>query len=762
MSEWYVQNGLCKDGPISLSELQRMADDGFIDRHTKVCQSGGVWIAAAEVLDRFPPVEKRKPRPPPFKKSHSSVQWYYHADRKTLGPVSVSQLKELVRRGTVEPDTPVRQGEAGDWWAAANVEGLFPAVERLERPRRETNATQAPRNTVPTNQSPRHRPGHLTASQTIHNDATDARSIWTRPAVIRLSISALGGLCLTLLLSLIILAVRRTEQEPVEVSPSVAATDDETESESSSHIGRPLRLDSPRSTARHRAAELTPEEVFAIVSPSVARIEVYNQDLDRVGLGSGFVVSSEGLVVTNLHVVGSAYAAHVRFSDGKLYPVEGVAGVNEDIDLAILKIAAVPYEPLLLDNGKLPNVGTKTYAIGNPRGLTNSLSEGLVSGHRSRGSDVALIQTTAAISPGSSGGPLVSSSGRVLGVTTAFLASSQNLNFAVPAREVSTLIASRQPLIPLATAGSRPLDRNDSATLQSAVEAYQNQEYAKALRLLSQIREQVDGSAYYWSTLGFIHYALGNDAIAYDALQKSIDMGCEGASVHAAISAVCVRLGRYDESLRESQRAVALEPDNAEAYHALGVSYMRLEKSELAASAFRSAIALSPGRAEFHSALGFCHALSYRTKEAVESFRASLALDPRSAKAWYGLGMTYQSQGRYDTAVEALKKAIEHRTEQSAGDYYSLGRNLRLAGRFREATQPLQIALELDRTLAGVHLELFMVFENTAEYERAMTHLETCVRLDPDGSTGRKANNLLMLIREQQRSGLSLEQILSR
>ncbi len=161
-------------------------------------------------------------------------------------------------------------------------------------------------------------------------------------------------------------------------------------------------------------------------------VQVVVQDAEgrRAGSGTGFLVSKNGLIATNYHVIENAHSAFIILADETRLAVSGVAARDEKADIAIL---SVPYkvvsEPIELSTIEAP-IGSKVYAIGNPLGLSNSLSDGIVSGYR-ESEGIRVIQTTAPISPGSSGGPLLSADGRVIGVTTFVFKGGQNLNFAV-------------------------------------------------------------------------------------------------------------------------------------------------------------------------------------------------------------------------------------------------------------------------------------------------------------------------------------------
>jgi hypothetical protein len=199
------------------------------------------------------------------------------------------------------------------------------------------------------------------------------------------------------------------------------------------------------------AGPLSPDVIYADASPCVVLVRTYDRASRPTGFGSGFVVSSDGLIATNHHVIRTAHSAHVVFGDDSQRPVRGVAAADPESDLVLLKIDGTNLPGLSLASGNVPPVGAKVYAIGNPEGLRNTLSDGLVSRHRGAGDVPALIQTTAAISPGSSGGPLLSDRGEVVGITTLSFVKGQNLNLAVPASRLVAMLRRRNPLQPLDT-----------------------------------------------------------------------------------------------------------------------------------------------------------------------------------------------------------------------------------------------------------------------------------------------------------------------
>jgi S1-C subfamily serine protease len=169
--------------------------------------------------------------------------------------------------------------------------------------------------------------------------------------------------------------------------------------------------------------------------------------------GSGFLVSSDGKVLTNYHVIAGADSAIVKFPDGEFFEVEGFLGADPERDLALLKIRAAgkefPFIRLAADDNI--EIGEHIIAIGSPLALEGTISDGIISAIRDGNAlsprlsfGLRVIQITAPISPGSSGGALLNMRGEVIGITSFGVISGQNLNFAIPIKIARPLIASDQ------------------------------------------------------------------------------------------------------------------------------------------------------------------------------------------------------------------------------------------------------------------------------------------------------------------------------
>jgi hypothetical protein len=174
--------------------------------------------------------------------------------------------------------------------------------------------------------------------------------------------------------------------------------------------------------------------------PSVVMLEMQDDKNQLISLGSGFFVRPN-IIATNYHVIAGASKGVAKIiGNTSIYQIEGVVEFDKEKDIALLKVNTVTGKPLILADISKIEVGQEIFALGNPKGLEGTISPGIISGSTLRGFE-NLIQITAPISEGSSGGPVVNKKGEVIGIAVATLKDGQNLNFAIPSAYLALLLA---------------------------------------------------------------------------------------------------------------------------------------------------------------------------------------------------------------------------------------------------------------------------------------------------------------------------------
>lgn len=178
-------------------------------------------------------------------------------------------------------------------------------------------------------------------------------------------------------------------------------------------------------------AQITPQQIAQRSFKSTVLISINDKNQQPLGLGSGFVLENN-LIATNFHVIENSYGGFVKLvGSEKEYKIIGLIEKSEKYDLAIISVEGLFAPKLLLGDFTKVEIGESIYVIGNPSGLEGTFSQGIVSGIRTIENE-KLLQITAPISPGSSGGPVMNNNGEVIGISVATLRDGQNLNFAIP------------------------------------------------------------------------------------------------------------------------------------------------------------------------------------------------------------------------------------------------------------------------------------------------------------------------------------------
>ena len=227
---------------------------------------------------------------------------------------------------------------------------------------------------------------------------------------------------------------------------------------------------------------LTAEQIYAANLDCVVGVNgdvttnVWGQTVRNAVSGSGFVISSDGYILTNYHVIDGVSDIKVTFADGSSYDAVVVGGEEEN-DIAVLKIEAAGLHAVTLGDSDALAVGESVYAIGNPLGLNGTVTAGIISAVDREiqvgSSNMVLLQTDASINPGNSGGALLNEYGQVIGVNSAKISSedSEGLGFAIPSNTVGPIV---EELIDKGYVSGRPLTGISGRNVSALAAAFYN------------------------------------------------------------------------------------------------------------------------------------------------------------------------------------------------------------------------------------------------------------------------------------------------
>ena len=311
----------------------------------------------------------------------------------------------------------------------------------------------------------------------------------------------------------------------------------------------------------------TPEQIFQVASKSVVVVQAFDREDNPVNQGGGVVTGREA-VVTNCHVIEDGAKLVVSYDNAQFDATVSHADHERDLcQLAVPRLAA-PRAALWM--GRL-RVGQRVYAIGAPEGLELTFTEGLVSSLREfEGSQY--IQTSAAISEGSSGGGLFDTEGRLIGITAFFLQDGQNLNFAAPTAWISQLAArggggdAKKPV----SAGRDSVAKRWSARI---AQAKAKKDWAGALTLAQQWVRAQPTHALAWQELGDAYRSMNRPRRAVPPYMRALRIDPEIYEGWLNLGFSYLALNQHDRALEAFQEALRIKPNDSTALYNAGVAY---------------------------------------------------------------------------------------------------------------------------------------------------------------------------------------------
>lgn len=535
---------------------------------------------------------------------------------------------------------------------------------------------------------------------------------------------------------------------------------------------------------------LNSEQIHKKFNNAVVEIITIGFDGKPLAQGSGVIINDSGYVVTNYHNFENAEGILIKHFD-KIYQGNEILGADIIRDILIIKLKGDHFPSIKCADFNKIKVGQKIYTIGSPQGLENTISEGIISriGYTPQ-LNRNLIQITAPITHGSSGGAVINEKGELIGISSYGL-NEGNLNFAIPINEIENI-----NIIPIKDRKSLQLIN----LYYRAINAFDAQFYDKSIYYLKKCihidsshisfyyniginyekSNNLDSSIIFFKLaikknskyalafceLGYIYHIIGEDEAAEKNYLKSIKLNPKIPNAYNNLGAFYLNKNDYKKSVFYSKKALEYNRYNEGTYSNLIVAYRREKEYNLSIEYAKKGLEKFPNSEWLYYSLGKVYKEMKDYYRAVESFSHAIKIDENCFKAVVGLGMTYSLLHDYENAIQCYKKVVYYymsKTKplinQNSDDeiglntadivltYFGLGNaylqkeNLTEANRFFE--EGLKISPNVIDDFSFLLYSTSFEYYNKKQYEQAEKFLNKFL---DHKSTNPSANNLMGIL----------------
>jgi len=303
------------------------------------------------------------------------------------------------------------------------------------------------------------------------------------------------------------------------------------------------------------------------IQPSVVSIITYDKDGDPLSSGSGFFINNSGNIITNCHVMEDAWSADIKTFEGNTYKVDKVLAHNYNSDIVMLSLKMPDNNKFINITTDIPEIGAKVFVIGNPRGLEQTVSDGIVSAVRIDPDYGRVVQITAPISPGSSGSPVMNMKGEVIGVATYQFINGQNLNFAIPCLIIDNL----NPVQNFELAKWQEIKEYSSdemlAVLLEEGEKYLIEEkYQDALKVFIAVNEQLPDLPEVSYLLGYCYQQMEKFDEAFDSYKNALKLNDKYEYAYYGLAELYYNKKKYKKVVSYCDKSLYYNDEYADAF----------------------------------------------------------------------------------------------------------------------------------------------------------------------------------------------------
>ena len=446
----------------------------------------------------------------------------------------------------------------------------------------------------------------------------------------------------------------------------------------------------------------TPQQIAKKALAATVLLVMEDANGELLGYGSGFFVRSNQ-IATNFHVIdGAAQGTAKRVGQETEYTIEGVTALDENHDLAILQVSSSGVQPLLLGDSDTVEIGDAIYVAGNPKGyFEGTFSDGIISAIRGDSASKRL-QMTAPVSSGSSGGPVLNSSGEVIGVSFATFRGGQNLNFAIPSNYLKEMLAQMGTAKPL-----------------------------------SEGKQSTPAETYFLR--GWVKDELGDYKGAIADYDVAIQLNPNDADAYLNRGVAKNKLGQYFAAITDFDTAIRLKPDYADAYYNRGVAKDKLGQHTAATADYDAALQIKPDLAQDYLSRGNVKHQLGLYQSAITDFDNAIRLKPNYVDAYYSRGNAQVGLGQHNAAISDYDTAIRIKSKYAEA-YLNRGIAREQLGQHNDAFNDFDTAIQLKPNIASrlkhsyaeTYYERGNAKVESGQYNAAIKDYDTAIRIKPD------------------------------
>lgn len=368
--------------------------------------------------------------------------------------------------------------------------------------------------------------------------------------------------------------------------------------------------------------DLTADQIFEKVNDAIVVIYSYDFDGLKHGQGSGIILNSKGIIVTNYHIFAGCERIEVKKHD-TLIVTSGIIGASIEKDVLIIKIDDSKYPEIPVAEETNLKVGQKVYAVGSPLGFENTMSEGIISGLRElkefEERKNNFIQITASASPGSSGGAVLNSKGELIGMIKMGVEEGENMNFAIPVSDIM-----------IVNEGAT-LDKKTLETLNFFYRGYNEFQVGKFKESVEDYTKYIKNSkpeAKAFNYRGLSYLKLKEYESAIKDFSEAIKLDPKYYPPYINRSEAYIYLNEYEKAAKDMTKLIKLDPKNVKAYYARAMAYAKDESWEKSIKDFDKVIKLDPDNTEAYINRGISKFYTKDYSGAMEDWYYAIKLDP--------------------------------------------------------------------------------------------------------------------------------------